>query len=122
MTKRGSSESFWVITGTTKSHQISQDVYLAAKSSATVIILMGMSKLKSIVEIYAKEGKEELPIAIIQAGTTVNEKVVVGTMGTIVSLVEEQGLANPAIIIIGEVVKHRAQMMELVHQNNLIHN
>ena len=42
LTKRGSSESFWIITGTTKDHKISSDVALAAKSNATVVVLMGM--------------------------------------------------------------------------------
>jgi len=49
VTKRGASESFWVITGTTKEHKISSDIALAAKSSATVVILMGMGKLNQIV-------------------------------------------------------------------------
>ncbi len=38
-TKRGLSESFWVITGTTKEHKLSKDIALVAQSSATVIIL-----------------------------------------------------------------------------------
>ena len=55
VTKRGSSESFWVITGTTRQHELSADIQLAAQSSATVVILMGMSKLSAIVDAFAKE-------------------------------------------------------------------
>jgi uroporphyrin-III C-methyltransferase len=40
-----------VITGTTSSRKLSTDVALAAKSTATVVILMGMSKLDEIVAI-----------------------------------------------------------------------
>lgn len=40
-THRGVSESFWVITGTTKDNQLSQDILLAAKTNATIIVLMG---------------------------------------------------------------------------------
>ena len=58
VTKRGAAESFWVITGTTKEHKLSKDVALAAKSNATVIILMGMSKLGEIMELFKEEGKE----------------------------------------------------------------
>ncbi|WP_273567898.1 uroporphyrinogen-III C-methyltransferase [Maribacter halichondriae] len=116
VTKRGSAESFWVITGTTKEHKLSNDVRLAAKSSATVIILMGMSKLPQIVELFKKEGKSETPIAIIQNGTRENEKVGVGTIDSIACEVEKQELANPAIIIIGEVVRHRAQILEIQEQ------
>ena len=55
LTKRGSAESFWVITGTTKEHKLSDDVALAAKSNATVVILMGMGKLPEIVKLFQNE-------------------------------------------------------------------
>lgn len=113
VTKRGATESFWVITGTTKEHKLSQDVALAAKSNATVVILMGMSKLFEIVSLFKREGKSETPIAIIQNGTRVDEKIGVATIASIEKEVERQQLTNPAIIIIGEVVKHREIMHEL---------
>ncbi len=113
VTKRGSSESFWVITGTTKDHKLSKDVQLAAKSSATVVILMGMGKLSAIVELFKKENKANMPIAIIQNGTRKNEKVGVGTIASIEEIVKKQKLANPAIIIIGEVVKHRERIVDV---------
>ena len=113
VTKRSSAESFWVITGTTKEHKLSNDVQLAAKSSATVVILMGMSKLPQIVEIFMKEGKSETPIAVIQNGTRVNEKIGVSRISGIEKEVERQALANPAIIIIGEVVNHRTSLLEI---------
>nr|WP_246615748.1 uroporphyrinogen-III C-methyltransferase [Aquimarina litoralis] len=113
LTKRGSSESFWVITGTTKSHKLSQDVCLAAKSNATVVILMGMSKLNEIVSIFAAENKEEVPVAVIQNGTTENERFGYGTVGTIEQVVSEQKLSSPAIIVIGEVVKQRAKLASI---------
>lgn len=113
VTKRGSAESFWVITGTTKEHRLSADVYLAAKSNATVAILMGMGKLSKIVALFKKEGKSGTPVAIIQNGTRKDEKVGIGTIATIEKEVELQQLANPAIIIIGEVVKHRATLLNM---------
>ncbi|MCF8715926.1 uroporphyrinogen-III C-methyltransferase [Joostella atrarenae] len=113
LTKRGSSESFWVITGTTKAHKLSNDVVLASKSSATVVILMGMSKLSEITALFKKENKHEVPVAIIQSGTTPEEKIGVGTIDTIEAIVVEQQLTNPAIIVIGEVVKHREKILEI---------
>ena len=107
VTKRGSAESFWVITGTTKEHKLSNDVALAAKSNATVVVLMGMGKLEEIVKLFQQENKNNLPVAIIQNGTRSNEKVGIGTVDTILEVVKEQELSNPAIIILGEVVKHR---------------
>lgn len=119
VTKRGAAESFWVITGTTKDHKLSSDIQLAAKSNATVVILMGMSKLSAIVELFNKENKSNTPVAIIQNGTREEERVGVGTINTIQSVVEKQKLANPAIIIIGEVVKHRNQIIQIGRQYEL---
>lgn len=105
LTKRGTSESFWVITGTTSSSNLSNDIALSAKSSATVVILMGMNKLSEIVALFQNESKGETPVAIIQNGTTPNEKIGVGTIDTIQEVVAENKLTSPAIIVIGEVVK-----------------
>lgn len=113
LTQRGVAESFWVITGTTKDHRLSQDVYAAAKSNATVVILMGTAKLSEIVKIFKAESKQELPVAIIQNGTTENEKVGIGTVATIEAVYKANNLGNPAIIILGEVVNHRAAMLEI---------
>jgi len=113
LTKRGASESFWVITGTTKKHQLSGDVALAAKSTATVVILMGMSKLGEIVRIFSEENKQDVAIAIIQNGTRDNENVGIGTIASIEGIVEEKKLANPAIIVIGDVVKERAVLSSI---------
>ena len=90
VTKRGAAESFWVITGTTKEHKLSSDIHLAAKSNATVVILMGMSKLSAIVELFTKENKSDLPVAIIQNGTREEERVGVGTIKTIENIVEKK--------------------------------
>ncbi|WP_350292872.1 uroporphyrinogen-III C-methyltransferase [uncultured Croceitalea sp.] len=113
VTKRGSSESFWVITGTTKEHKLSDDIRLAAKSNATVVILMGMSKLSQIVQLFKNEGKSKTAIAIVQNGTRADEKIGLGTIESIETEVKRKELTNPAIIIIGEVVKHRAKILEI---------
>jgi uroporphyrin-III C-methyltransferase len=119
VTRRGAAESFWVITGTTKEHELSSDIQLAAKSNATVVILMGMSKLSAIVELFIKENKSNTPVAIIQNGTKEDEQVGVGTINTIQNIVNKQKLTNPAIIIIGEVVKHRNQIIQIGRQYEL---
>lgn len=119
LTKRGYSESFWVITGTTQQHQLSSDIALAAKSSATIVVLMGMGKLSEIIECFKAEGKNELPVAIIQNGTTPEEKIGVGTVDTIEEVVAKNNLSNPAIIVLGSVVNHRQQLEQLQHKVDL---
>jgi uroporphyrin-III C-methyltransferase len=104
LTCRGINESFWVTTGTTQSGDISADIRLAAQSSATVIILMAMSKLEAIMDIFRAAGKAATPVAIIQNGTMPTERSVTGTVNDIAFKSEYAGMTNPAVIIVGEVV------------------
>jgi len=108
LTRRGINESFWVVTGTTRDHKLSNDVSLVAQSNATAVILMGMHKLDQIVEVFKKAGKENTPVAIIQHGSRPNEKLGLGTVSTIVEVVKKKQLSAPAVIVIGDVAKlHR---------------
>ena len=104
LTSRGINESFWVITGATTNGQISQDLALAAQSTATVVILMGMNNLGTIMALFQQHGKHQTPVAIIQNGTRPNQILAVGTVETITQIVQEQKLASPSIIVVGEVV------------------
>jgi uroporphyrin-III C-methyltransferase len=105
LTCRGINESFWVTTGTLQSGEVSPDIQLAAQSSATVVILMAMSKLETIMDIFKANGKKDTPVAIIQNGTTDKEKCVIGTVSDIYFRSQYEGLSNPAIIVVGEVVR-----------------
>lgn len=105
LTSRGVSESFWVVTGTTMTGALSQDVALAAQSSATVIILMGLKKLPEIMRLFQGYGKGETPVAVIQNGTLPSQREVAGTVSTIADLVMEEDLGSPGIIIVGDVVR-----------------
>ena len=118
LTKRGVAESFWVITGTASERKLSQDVYLAAQSTATVVILMGMSKLNEIVSIFQQFEKGDIPTAIIQNGTTKSEKLGLGTIDSIVEVVERKELSAPAIIVIGEVVKESNKLKSFYENIN----
>lgn len=104
VTHRGLSESFWVVTGTTANGKISKDLIDASRSNATVVVLMGIHKLAEITEIFKLQGKNKLPVAVIQSGSTDDEKIAVATIDTIVNAVEENKISSPAIIVLGEVV------------------
>lgn len=104
VTTRGYAESFWVITGTTKTGSLSKDIELAAQSSATVVILMGMSKLSQVCDLFSQHGKANTPVAIVQNGTKENARYVLGTINDIQYKSKVEELSNPAVIVIGEVV------------------
>lgn len=115
LTKRGVSESFWVITGTTRTGQLSSDVALAAQLTATVIILMGMNKLTEIHKVFAQRGKGATPVAIIQHGSLPQERTAICRIHNLVATAAEHRLGSPAIIVIGEVVNERIGS-ELSHE------
>ncbi len=120
LTARGVNESFWVTTGTTKNGEVSKDLVLAAQSTATVVILMAMSKLEEIMALFTEAGKQGTPVAIIQNGTTENEKIVLGTVTDIAQKARKQGLDNPSIVVVGEVVSlHPEMVKQLVEKKNL---
>ncbi|MBY0245389.1 MAG: uroporphyrinogen-III C-methyltransferase [Sphingobacteriaceae bacterium] len=114
VTHRGLSESFWVLTGTTANGEISKDFYQAANSNATVLVLMGLNKLSEIVGIYKSIGKYDLPAAVIQNGSSKDEKLVVGTIDCIEALVADEKIKSPAILVFGSVVSLHPSFKELV--------
>ncbi|MEL6560483.1 MAG: uroporphyrinogen-III C-methyltransferase [Bacteroidota bacterium] len=116
VTKRGINESFWVVTGATKSHKASADIQLAAQSSATVIILMGMKNLSEIVNVFKQQRGIDEPVGIIMNGTTDKELSGFGTLENIEQIAQTKGLGAPAIIVIGDVVRER---LKTPKENNL---
>lgn len=113
VTHRGLSESFWVVTGSTASGAISNDLYEAVRTKATVVVLMGLNKLKEIVKLYKQEEKANLPVAVIQSGSTEEEKLAIGIVDTIEEVVLEKGIGAPAILVFGEVVSLHPQFQPI---------
>ncbi len=112
MTRRGVSSSFWVMTATQRDGSFSEDLKHAAQSSATMVILMGMRKLAQIVDVVSKYRVSEMPIAVIQNGTMKNECCIVSTVDGIVNEIDAIDIANPGIIIIGNVVAEHPSFFE----------
>ncbi|MDR8394149.1 uroporphyrinogen-III C-methyltransferase [Aliifodinibius sp. S!AR15-10] len=115
LTKRGINESFWVTTGVTRKGGVSKDIEKAAQTNATIAILMGMRNLPKIVQIFKNHGKHHTPVAVIQQGSLPEEKIAIGTIDTIAIEVEEHGLTNPALILIGEVVRLHPDFCQKKH-------
>ena len=106
VTHRGVADSFHVFTGHTKENGKWHNFEVIAKLEGTLIFLMGIKNLEIIVKDLIDNGKSmTTPIAIIEKGTTADQRVTVGTLENIVELSEKKEIEPPAIIIIGEVVK-----------------
>ena len=120
LTVRGVNESFWVMTGTKSDGSLSEDLKLGLQSTATLVILMGMNKLSEIATLCQQYGKGEISAAIIQNGTMANQRIGISTAAELENLAKKEDLRNPAIIVIGEVVRHaKPEMWEkIVKQAN----
>jgi len=103
-TSRGYADSFWVLTAHTRDGGLSNDLLLAPKSNATVIILMGLGRLDQICALWDAEGKGDLPAMVIQNGSRPNERAWVGTVNEIAPRVKAERDKGPGIIVLGKTV------------------
>jgi uroporphyrin-III C-methyltransferase len=104
LTSRGFADGFWVITGHKADGSLSKDLALAAQSSATVVILMGMSRLSRIAELFVEGGRGDTPAAIVQNASTNYQKTGIGKAKDLVKIAQSNDLKNPALIVIGDVI------------------
>lgn len=111
LTHRDASSCFAVITGhRADEHPASLDWSALARMD-TLVILMGIENLTQIVWALGAQGKPcETPAAIIENGTLPDERVLVGTLGSIVEQAEAENVRAPTVIVIGEVVNFREQL------------
>jgi uroporphyrinogen III methyltransferase/synthase len=85
---------------------------LIAPNDSTLVILMGMTNLKKIVQELVRHGRPlETPACIITWGTYPEQRVLTGTLGDIEEKKEKAGLHPPGIIVIGEVVRLRERLL-----------
>ena len=106
LTQRGVAASFAVVTG----HCAGADRldWAALSRVETLVVLMGAARLGEIAALLASHGKPpDTPVAIVENGTREDERVLTGTLGDIAEIAAAAGLASPATIVIGEVVRLR---------------
>ena len=120
LTRRGVNESFWVITASTRDGELSKDIPLAAQSTATAVILMGLGKIDRITDIYRQHGKADTPVAVISKGSLEEGGVTFGRVDTIVGKVLRSKPEAPALIVIGEAVGTHEYFYERVPELNQI--
>lgn len=115
LTHRGIAASFAFVTGSLCPENVTPIAWdRLAHSVDTLVIYMGVSQLSQIREQLLVHGKDaQTPIALIENGTTASQRTVTGTLENIDKLAAAMKINNPALIIVGEVVKVREQLMHL---------
>src|ERR671921_75485 len=100
VTHRGLAKGFSVVTG----HEELSEV--PARPDHTVVLLMGVGQLRESASALGKAGlPEDTPVGIVENGYLPNQRVTIGTLDSIADQAEAAGVANPAVIVIGDVVR-----------------
>ena len=71
----------------------------------TIVFYMGLTSLPLICKQLINHGRaKKTPAALIQQGTTPNQKVFIGTLETLPEIIAANEVHAPTLIIVGEVV------------------
>lgn len=82
-----------------------------APIEGSLVIYMGVKSLPFIVKNLMEAGKpSDTLVSVIEAGTLPRQKVIEGTLASIVDKINDQNVESPAIIVIGEVNKLRKKL------------
>lgn len=102
VTHRGVSGAVTLVTGHTREGK-GADWQRLAHVPGTLVIYMGMAHTLNIQSgLMAGGMKPETPIAVVQNGTTSQQKTLRTVLGTLHRDVNAVGIASPAIIVVGE--------------------
>ena len=112
LTKRGINQSFWVLTATTSEGEISEDLTLAAQSSATLVILMGIKKFDRLAQLLLKFKNPLTPLAVIQNGTYENEQILLSTLTEYESISSRLIPNLPGIILVGDTIAEHPSFLD----------
>jgi uroporphyrinogen III methyltransferase/synthase len=79
-----------------------------ARFPGTLVFYMGLRRLPDIAHRLIEAGRPaDQPAAVVERGTTPQQRTVSGTLGSIAEAAESAGLEPPAITVIGQVAAHR---------------
>lgn len=118
LTHRNHAQACVFVTGHLKDGSMNLDWPGLARRRQTVIIYMGLHGLSHLCDQLIAHGlPEDWPAAIVQQGTTPNQRTVTGTLATLPSLAEHASLKAPTLIIVGEVVRLRDKLSWFVEQS-----
>ncbi|GAB2684173.1 uroporphyrinogen-III C-methyltransferase [Thalassiella azotivora] len=100
VTHRGVARSFSVLTG--------HDELAAVPGGGehTVVLLMGVTRLADSCRTLVEGGRSpSTPVAVVEKGYGPDQRVTVGTLGTIAARAAEVGVQAPAVVVVGDVVR-----------------
>jgi uroporphyrin-III C-methyltransferase / precorrin-2 dehydrogenase / sirohydrochlorin ferrochelatase len=83
-----------------------------ADGPATLVLMMAVDRVGAAAAELVKRGRPgSTPVAVVRRATLPDQQVLVATLDTVGAAVAEAGLRPPAVIVVGEVVRLREQLL-----------
>jgi len=106
LTHRDYAQSVTFATGHLKDGSINLNWAQLTQKNHTIVFYMGLTGINVISkELQAHGMSPDMPAALVEQGTTRNQRVHIGTVASLPQLVIDSGVRAPTLTIIGEVVK-----------------
>ena len=111
LTHRDYAQACIFVTGHLKDGSMDLDWQALARPRQTIVVYMGLLGLPVLCANLVAHGLSgDLPAAVVQQGTTGDQRVVTGTLQTLPQLVADAMLQPPTLIIVGDVVRLRERL------------
>ncbi len=106
LTHRDHAQACIFVTGHLKDDTIDLNWDMLTQSQQTIVIYMGLHGVQIICEQLIAHGLSgSTSAALVTKGTTPDQRVLIGDLNTLPGMVEENDIAPPTLIIVGDVVK-----------------
>jgi len=114
VTHRGITASF-VVASAHDGAPAALDALRDAPVTSTVVLLMGVTALADTADRLMAAGRSaDTPVAIVESGWTPAQRTTVTTLAEAAVTAAREGVRSPAVVVVGEVVRMRAQIGDLV--------
>jgi uroporphyrin-III C-methyltransferase/precorrin-2 dehydrogenase/sirohydrochlorin ferrochelatase len=111
LTHRDYAQSVVFVTGHMENGSMNLNWTALAQPGQTIVFYMGLLGIEVLCrELTAHGLPAATPAALIQQGTTPQQRVLTGTLASLPAIVRESGVKAPTLIIIGEVVRLRSRL------------
>jgi len=105
LTHRDYAQSCTFVTGNLKDGSVDLNWSALAEPSQTIVFYMGLKTLSIICDQLIAHGRRpDTPAAIVQQGTTRNQRVLTATLETLPDITSDEKILPPTLIIVGDVV------------------
>ena len=111
LTHRDYAQACVFVTGHRRNGRLDLDFPALARPNQTIVFYMGLQGLSELMDGLQRHGMDPaMPAALIQQGTTDNQRVLVGTVASLAALADEETLIAPTLVIVGNVVRLREKL------------